>query len=148
MTSLFRFEDNEVRTVIVDGEPWFVARDVALALGFRDSLNFIRGLDRDQRGTHNVSTLGGGQTVAIVDEAGLYELVLRSRKPSARRFVKWVTREVLPELRKTGLYVIEDRAKVLASARMAEWKDACPRRRCGRRAASRSEGLTAGGARW
>lgn len=85
-------------------EPWFVASDVCAVLDYRDAFNAVRILDADEKGTHNMSTPGGEQRVTIISESGLYALVLRSRKPEARQFRKWVTAEVLPAIRKTGRY--------------------------------------------
>lgn len=102
--SVFNFNTSNVRAVVVNNEPWFVCSDVAEALGYRDSHNAARCLDDDEKGTHNLSTPGGSQQVTIINESGLYALVLRSRKPEARKFAKWVTSEVLPAIRKTGAY--------------------------------------------
>ena len=87
-----------------DGAPWFICADVAQVLGYRDASNAGRVLDDDEKGAHNVSTPGGEQKLTIINESGLYALVLRSRKPEARKFAKWVTSEVLPAIRKTGSY--------------------------------------------
>lgn len=100
----FQFNSREVRTIVKDGEPWFVATDVCSTLGYRDASNGLRCLDEDEKGTHSVSTPGGTQKLTIINESGLYALVLRSKKPEARKFAKWVTREVLPAIRKTGRY--------------------------------------------
>lgn len=102
---LFEFETLPVRVLTrEDGELWFIARDVATALEYRDAGNMARNLDEDEKGTHIVSTLGGEQGVLIINEAGLYSAILRSRKPAAKRFKRWVTHEVLPTIRKTGSY--------------------------------------------
>ncbi|UOK17169.1 antirepressor [Bordetella phage vB_BaM-IFTN3] len=87
-----------------DGEPWFVCTDVASALGYLTAKDAARHLDDDEKGRHIVPTPGGDQNVTIINESGLYALVLRSRKPEARKFAKWVTSEVLPTIRKTGSY--------------------------------------------
>ena len=102
---VFDFEDNAVRVTDIDGEPWFVAADVARVLDFRDAYNATRVLDDDEKGTHNVSTPSGDQEMNVINESGLYHLVLVSRKPEAKKFRKWVTAEVLPSIRKTGAYV-------------------------------------------
>lgn len=102
---VFDFEDNAVRVIEKDGEPWFVAADVARVLDFRDAYNATRVLDDDEKGTHNVSTPSGDQEMNVINESGLYHLVLVSRKPEAKKFRKWVTAEVLPSIRKTGAYV-------------------------------------------
>lgn len=102
---VFNFGAHSVRVVVRDGEPWFVASDVAKALEFRDASNAARMLSEHQKGTHSVSTVQGNQQLTVVSEGGLYRMVLRSRKPSAVAFSDWVTDEVLPAIRKTGVYV-------------------------------------------
>ena len=101
----FSFKEKTIRTVLIDGEPWFVAVDVAVALGYRNAPDAARHLDDDEKGTQIVRTPGGSQKVTVINESGLYALVLRSRKPDARKFAKWVTGEVLPSIRKTGSYM-------------------------------------------
>lgn len=101
----FRYRDAaELRTVAVDGEPWFVAGDVAAILELGNLHSSLALLDDDERGLHTVDTLGGPQSVTIISEAGLYSLILRSRKAEAKTFKRWVTHTVLPEIRKTGTY--------------------------------------------
>lgn len=101
---LFRYDDAEVRVVVRDGEPWFVASDVVTILGISRVHDAVRGLDDDERGADTVRTLGGDQLVTLVNEAGLYSLILRSRKPEAKAFKRWITHDVLPAIRKTGSY--------------------------------------------
>lgn len=100
----FNFGKQQVRTLLVDGEPWFVAADISTALQYRDSFNMCRNLDDDEKGTQIVSTLGGAQEMLAINESGLYSAILRSRKAEAKRFKKWVTAEVLPAIRKAGRY--------------------------------------------
>jgi len=100
----FNFGKQQVRTLLVDGEPWFVAADISTALQYRDSFNMCRNLDDDEKGTQIVSTLGGAQEMLAINESGLYSAILRSRKAEAKRFKKWVTAEVLPAIRKHGRY--------------------------------------------
>lgn len=107
---VFDFEDNAVRVIEKDGEPWFVAADVARVLEYRDAEVACRALDDDEKGTLIVCTPGGTQEMRGINESGLYHLVLVSRKPEAKKFRKWVTAEVLPSIRKTGMYV-EPRAQ-------------------------------------
>lgn len=102
----FDFHGHNVRIVMRDGEPWFVASDICKALGYRDTEKGTRNLGIHQKGTHPMRTPGGTQTVTIINESGLYRLVLRSRKPEAEAFSDWVTSEVLPSIRKTGSYQI------------------------------------------
>lgn len=104
----------EVRTIIRDNEPWFVAADVCRALSISNHNDALKRLDEDEKGVASTDTLGGKQTMAIVNEPGLYVLVLGSRKPAAKAFKRWVTHEVLPALRKTGRYSIEDESDPLS----------------------------------
>lgn len=104
----YQFEENPVRIVMVAGDPWFVANDVARALGYTRQQEMVRNLDEDEKGVHNVHSLGGAQEMNIISESGLYAAVLKSRKEEAKRFRKWVTGEVLPSLRKTGRYQMHD----------------------------------------
>lgn len=98
----FTFEGAKVRTLTIDDEPWFVAADALVVLGLdRTSL---RRLEDDEKGVDSIHTLGGPQEVTIINEAGLYTLILGSRKPEARSFKRWITHEVLPAIRKTGTY--------------------------------------------
>lgn len=103
--AVFDFHAHQVRVVLKDGEPWFVAKDVCDTLGYANSRKAVGDhLDDDEKGVTSSDTLGGQQKLAIISESGLYALVLRSRKPEARKFAKWVTAEVLPAIRKTGGY--------------------------------------------
>jgi len=105
--SVFQFQPSfDVRVIVIDGNPWFVAGDVAAALEYRDAANMTRFLDDDEKGTHNVSTPSGNQQMTVINESGLYSAILKSRKPEAKKFKKWVTSEVLPSIRKTGSYTI------------------------------------------
>lgn len=94
----------QVRVVDVDGEPWFVARDVCECLELGNPRTSVALLDDDERGVHTMDTPGGEQEMSIVSEAGLYSLILRSRKPEAKAFKRWITHEVLPSIRRTGQY--------------------------------------------
>lgn len=103
--TIFRFEGtHEVRTVVRDGEPWFVAKDICDILEISQYRDAISTLDEDERASVVVDTLGGPQNMSAVNESGLYALVFKSRKPEAKAFRKWVTSEVLPTIRKTGQY--------------------------------------------
>lgn len=100
--TVFRFEGTrEVRTVIKDGEPWFVAKDICDILELTNPTMAIESLDDDERSKY---FLGRQGEVNIINESGLYALVFKSRKPEAKAFRKWVTSEVLPAIRKTGQY--------------------------------------------
>ncbi|GIF14835.1 phage antirepressor KilAC domain-containing protein [Actinoplanes teichomyceticus] len=102
--AIFNYADVEVRTVLVDGEPWFVAADVCAILNFRMASDALRNLDEDEKGYALVRTPGGEQRMSTVSESGLYALIFRSRNDSAKKFRRWVTDEVLPAIRKTGRY--------------------------------------------
>ncbi len=102
-------EFGQVRVVAgPDGEPWFMATDVAIVLGYRDAANMTRNLDDEDKGTHILSTLGGDQNVTIINESGLYAAVFHSRKPEAKMFKKYVTSEILPSVRRHGIYATDD----------------------------------------
>lgn len=96
----------EVRTVIRDGEPWFVAADVCRALDVDRTQT--RRLDDDEKGVCLIQTHGGEQEMSVVNEPGLYSLVLGSRKPEARVFKRWITHEVIPAIRKHGMYATDE----------------------------------------
>lgn len=100
----FEYGDQPVRTIVIDDEPWFVAPDVARILGYSEASAMTRTLDDDEKGLHSVQTPGGPQTVTVVSEPGLYSAILRSRVDGARMFKRWVTHEVLPQIRKTGTF--------------------------------------------
>lgn len=101
----FAFEGVEVRTLVIDGDPWWVAADVTKALGITNGRNATARLDQDGVRLADVTdSMGRQQSVTIVDESSLYELIIRSDKPEAKRFRKWLTSEVLPEIRRTGSY--------------------------------------------
>lgn len=104
---IFNFEDNEVRTQVIDGEPWFVGKDVTGVLGYSNSRDAIsRHVFEDDKGVAFHDTPGGNQSLVIVNESGLYALVFGSKLDSAVKFKRWVTKEVLPAIRKTGTYQI------------------------------------------
>lgn len=103
----FQYGAAQVRAIRdAHGEPWFVAKDVCNALGIKNSRDAVDRLDDDEKGVVQTDTLGGPQKVTIVNESGLYSLILRSDKPEAKAFKRWITHEVLPAIRKTGGYVI------------------------------------------
>lgn len=106
MTALdiFQYDGQDVRTVIIDGEPWFVATDVARILGYRMASDLTRRLDPDEKGTHSARTPGGSQDVTVINEPGLYSAIIGSQVPEARAFKRWVTHEVLPTIRRTGQF--------------------------------------------
>ena len=95
----------EIRTVVIDGEPWFVAVDVCRALEIVNSRDALTRIDEDEKGVVLTDTPGGKQEVTTVNEPGLYSLVLGSRKPEAKAFKRWITHEVIPSIRKNGGYI-------------------------------------------
>lgn len=101
ITFQFSESKNPVRNLLIDGEPWFVAKDVCDILGHSNPSSAIQMLDEDERAKKSLGRQGKGW---VVNESGLYMLILRSNKPTAKTFRKWVTAEVLPELRKRGYY--------------------------------------------
>lgn len=102
---VFSYKGNEVRTVDVDGETWFVAADVCGILELTNTTEALKALDEDEKNTLRITEGNrGNPTVNIVSEAGLYKLIFNSRKPEAKEFTRWVTHDVLPAIRKTGSY--------------------------------------------
>lgn len=102
----FDFKGNDVRVVIgEDNEPRWVASDVAKVLGYRMASDMTRRLDDDEKGTRSVRTPGGEQDVTVISESGLYSAIIGSKVPEAKKFRRWVTHEVLPQIRKSGAYV-------------------------------------------
>ena len=104
LPQVFSFESQQVRTLIINGEPWWVAADVCAVLGITKYRDAVARLEEDEAGSLLVDTLGGPQEMAAINEAGLFSLILRSRKPEAKTFKRWVTHEVLPQIRQTGSY--------------------------------------------
>ena len=94
-----------IRTFDVNGNPWFVGRDVAVALGYKETAKAVREkVDIEDKGVSEMDTPGGKQQITIINESGLYSLILSSKLPSAKQFKRWITSEVLPSIRKTGGY--------------------------------------------
>ena len=132
---IFKHEKfGNIRTINKNGEPWFVGKDVAEVLGYADTRKAIRmHVDDDDKGGDILSTPGGRQQITIINESGLYSLILSSKLPQAKEFKRWVTNEVLPQIRKTGGYIplndCEDSGEIMARAlmiaqRTIEQKDA------------------------
>lgn len=116
MTELvpFDYSGREVRTVLVDDEPWFVATDICAVLGIKNTSSTVSGLDEDERGSQSFDTPGGRQELLTINESGLYTILIRARgsaREAAKPFRRWVTHDVLPAIRRTGTYV----APVVAS---------------------------------
>nr|DAT48530.1 MAG TPA: repressor domain protein [Caudoviricetes sp.] len=103
----FKYEEQQVRTIEKNGEPWFVGKDVAEILGYSDTAQAVRKhIDNEDKGVVEMTTPGGKQPVTIINESGLYSLILSSKLPTAKEFKRWVTSKVLPSIRKTGEYKI------------------------------------------
>lgn len=96
-----------VRSLTMDGDPWFVGKDVASALGYRDSVNALKAhVDVEDKRGWQITTPKGQQQATIINESGLYSLILSSKLPDAKKFKRWVTSEVLPAIRKTGRFAM------------------------------------------
>ncbi len=103
---IFNYQSNEIRTVEMNGEPWFVLKDVCTVLGLTTPARVAERLDGDEVSqTHLTDSMGRKQETTVVNESGLYHVILRSDKPEAAPFRKWVTSEVLPSIRKHGAYM-------------------------------------------
>lgn len=114
--STFNFEQSSIRVIAVNNEPWFVAKDVCDAIGIDNNRKALLALDEDEKGVTLSNTLGGQQEMNIISESGMYTLILRCRDAVKKgsvphRFRKWVTAEVLPQIRKTGRYQVSERSQ-------------------------------------
>ena len=140
MNELQTFSNSEfgaIRTLNIDNAPWFVGRDVAKSLGYAKPQNAIADHvdDEDKKGALIQGTPGGSQNMVIINESGLYSLILSSKLPSAKKFKRWVTSEVLPAIRKTGAYVTttaatqatEKTLKEEKYMRAAQYISTCPK---------------------
>lgn len=101
---VFDFKGNEVRTVMINEQPWWVAKDICDVLDIKNATQAVQQLDDDERSMFNIGRQGEAN---IVNEPGLYSLILGSRKPEAREFKRWITHEVIPSIRKTGSYAVD-----------------------------------------
>lgn len=112
MSELQVFQNAEfgsVRTATIDGEPYFVGKDVATILGYSNPRDAIsKHVDDEDKGVAKCDTLGGRQEILFINESGLYSLILRSQLPAAKKFKRWVTSEVLPAIRRHGMYATEE----------------------------------------
>lgn len=107
---LFNFENHEVRSLLINSEPWFVGKDVAEVLGYKNQNDaLVKHVDDEDKDTIAIrDSIGRNRNTPIINESGLYSLVLSSKLPSAKKFKRWVTSEVLPALRKTGQYQVKE----------------------------------------
>ncbi|MEC1479214.1 phage antirepressor [Bacillus haynesii] len=109
LQKVFNYQDQQVRTVVKDNEPWFVAKDVCNVLNHSNHKVAVSRLDEDEVSkVYLTDSLGRNQKTTVVNEAGLYSLILTSNKPEAKQFKRWITHEVIPTIRKTGGYVAND----------------------------------------
>ena len=105
----FSFEEEEVRTLSINNEPYFVGKDITEILGYSNSRKaLIDHVDEEDKGVTKCDTLGGKQDLTVINESGLYSLILKSKLPTAKKFKRWVTFEVLPTIRKHGMYATEN----------------------------------------
>ena len=100
---VFNYERNEIRTVLIDGEPWWVAKDVAETLGYAETNNMVKRLDEEEFMSYKLE--GMNMKSVLINESGLYTSIIGSQLPTAKQFKKWVTSEVLPSIRKNGGYI-------------------------------------------
>ena len=108
MNEIFNFRGQDVRTVIINNEPYFVGKDVAEILGYTNSRQALKNhVDEDDKGVSKCDTPGGKQDLVIINESGLYSLILSSKLPQAKEFKHWVTSEVLPTIRKHGMFATD-----------------------------------------
>lgn len=140
MTSIFNFQGQPLRHLMIEGEPWFVARDTCTILGMKtgpkygSTNQYLRHLETDEkklvvRGActppeaHTLFLGKRSPSLTLIAESGLYKLIMRSAKPEAKEFQNWVTKEVLPSIRKTGGYLLNEAARETAHA---DTKEAMP----------------------
>lgn len=103
---IFNYESKEIRTIIVEDNPWWIAKDVCEVLGLTEVSKFMERLDKDEKLTRKIFVSGQERAMWVINESGLYSLIFRSNKPEAKNFKKWITSEVLPQIRKTGSYSV------------------------------------------
>lgn len=112
----FSFEGRQIRALTIEGEPYFVGKDVAEVLGYSNSRKAIADhVDSEDKGVTKCYTLGGTQQTTIINESGLYSLILASKLPTAKKFKRWVTSEVLPAIRKHGAYMTDAKAAAIVT---------------------------------
>lgn len=116
----FNASNQQVRTVMIDNEPYFVVKDVCAILDISNHIDALSRLDDDEKGRSVIPTQFGAKETNLVNESGLYHLIFQSRKPEAKAFRKWVTAEVLPTLRRTGRYEVKPQPKSVRYARRGE----------------------------
>jgi len=120
---VFNFKNREVRMVIINNEPWFVAKDVCDVLELTDASKTVSRLDEDEKLIRKLFVSGQNRDVTVINESGLYSLVLTSNKPEAKEFKRWITHDVIPAIRKTGTYSITQDSYMIEDpiARAKRW---------------------------
>ena len=103
--AIFKFQKHNIRVVERNGQPWFLAKDVCIVLGLHDTYKAIQTLEDDEKLTRKIFVSGQNREMWFINESGLYAIIIRSSKPEARKFRKWITAEVLPAIRRTGGYM-------------------------------------------
>lgn len=104
LQKVFNYQEQQVRTVLKDNQPWFVAKDVCEILEIKNSRDAVSRLDDDEKGVDSIDTLGGKQNMILVNEPGLYSLIIGSKKQEAKSFKRWIIHDVIPSIRQTGRY--------------------------------------------
>ena len=128
LTTFRNKEFGTIRTVVINGEPWFVGRDVAKALGYSNTKDALaKHVEPEDKRGSQIATPGGMQEMTIINESGLYSLILSSKLPTAKKFKHWITSEVLPSLRKTGTYTLNGKSIADEKAKRidAQYMNAC-----------------------
>ncbi|WP_103661862.1 Bro-N domain-containing protein [Lactobacillus sp. HT06-2] len=112
---LFQFEQSNVRALEIENEPWFVGKDVAEILGYSNTNKALKDhIDEEDKRGYRIVTPSGKQTAKVINESGLYSLILSSKMPNAKKFKHWVTSKVLPQIRRTGSYIPDEKKKRLS----------------------------------
>ena len=112
LQEVFDYQGQKVRTIIKNEKPWFVAKDICDILEYSNHNQILKRLAEDEKGVNSIDTPGGIQNVTVVNEPGLYHLVLGSKKKKAKEFKRWIIHEVLPEIRKTGSYSVKPKSQL------------------------------------
>lgn len=117
---VFSFDSRDVRTLTINDEPWFVGKDVATILGYKNTKDALsKHVDDEDKLGSQIATSGQNREMTIINESGLYSLILSSKLPSAKKFKRWVTSEVLPAIRKHGAYMTDTKAKAIVTDKTA-----------------------------
>ena len=116
----FNFNGAQVRALTIENEPYFVGKDVAEILGYKNSRKALKDhVDDEDKGVTKCNTLGGKQNLTVINESGLYSLIISSKLPSAKQFKRWVTSEVLPAIRRHGAYMTDQKAEAIVTDKNA-----------------------------